>query len=139
VRAPADSGRRISRAALVLDWVNDHNRIHERGQRSLDVLAQTSELRLCGIIQLPPVHVSDAVPGADLLPGYALCGGWRALLLVAIDTCQELPVGIGVAPGGATVTHTAQVTDGKVSTLNFTLTSSGRDLSRRSCQVGHRY
>jgi hypothetical protein len=35
----------------------------------LNVLAQARELRLCGNVQLPPVHGSDAVPGADLLPG----------------------------------------------------------------------
>src|SRR5258708_37956826 len=44
-------------------------------------------------------YKSDAVPGPDLLAGDALVRGRRAVGLEAIHPGEELPPGIGDAPG----------------------------------------
>src|SRR6266851_2055482 len=44
-------------------------------------------------------YKSDAVPGPDLLAGDALVRGRRTVGLVAVHPGEELPLGVGVAPG----------------------------------------
>lgn len=46
-----------------------------------------------------PVHASDTVLGANLLPANAIFARWRPFTLVALNAGQELALSVGVAPG----------------------------------------
>jgi hypothetical protein len=51
------------------------------------------------VIQLPPVHASDAELGPDLLPAHPLSRRRRTLVPVGADASLELPLRLGVTPG----------------------------------------
>jgi hypothetical protein len=59
-------------AALVLDRIHDHDRVHECRQGCLRSPRQVGELLPSRTIQLPSVHASDAELGPELLPAHPL-------------------------------------------------------------------
>src|SRR6266849_10818585 len=84
---------------LILDRVDDHGCVHKRSQRRPGRRAQGRELQPRRAVEIPPVLASEPVLAADLLPGHAIFGRWRAFAPIALYACQEFPLGIGVAPG----------------------------------------
>ena len=72
-------------AALVLNRIHDHNRVHERGEGCSRSRRQAGELLLSRAVQLPPVHASDAEPGLNLFPAHPLVRRRQIPVSVAVD------------------------------------------------------